>query len=235
MKLKFLGTRGYIEEKSRKHSMYSSLLVNGRVLFDWGKTWKGKLSKIKPKVIFITHAHPDHAGGLTSDIQLPVYASGECFRQLKKLGLADLREIKPNRAITREGMKIMPYKVTHSLLAPAVGYRVSDGKITFAYNPDIVSIEKKNKVLKGVDLYIGDGATLKRPLIRRKGDKIFGHAAASTQVNWCRAFGIKKAIFTHFGKGLVEMNERSLKRRLREFGGKEVEVITAYDGMEIEV
>jgi len=234
MRLKFLGTRGYIEEKNKWHSKHSSLLVNGRVLFDWGKTWKGKLNKLKPKVIFITHAHPDHAGGLTSDIKLPVYASGECFRQLKKLSLTNLREIKPGRVVSQEGLKIMPYKVTHSLLAPAVGYRVSDGKAVFVYNPDIISIEKKNKILKGVNLYIGDGATLKRSLVRRKGKKIFGHAAISTQVNWCRHFSIKKAIFTHFGKGAVEMNEKSLKRRLREFGEKEVEVVAAYDGMTIE-
>jgi len=235
MKLKFLGTRGYIEEKSKKHLMHSSLLVNRRVLFDWGKTWKGKLNQIKPKVIFITHAHPDHAGGLTSDIRIPVYASGKCFQQLKKLGLADLREIKPGRAIIQEGLRIMAYKVVHSLLAPAVGYRASDGKTTFIYNPDIISIEKKSKVLSGVDVYIGDGSVLKRSLIRRKGNKLFGHAAAFTQVNWCRAFGIKRAIFTHFGKGPVEMNEKDLKRRLREFGGGEVEVIAAYDGMETKI
>ncbi|OGB74510.1 hypothetical protein A2V68_02765 [candidate division Kazan bacterium RBG_13_50_9] len=235
MKLKFLGTRGYIEEKAKQHRMHSSLLVDGKVLFDFGKTWKGKLTQIKPKVIFITHAHPDHAGGLSNDIKVPVYAAGAAFEQLKKFKLPDLRRVRFNQIIKIGRLKVVPYGVVHSILAPAAGYRVNDGKAVFIYNPDIISIRQKNEILKKADLYIGDGATIKRPLVRRRGDKLFGHAAIFTQVNWCKTFGIRRAIFTHFGKEAVETDERSLKKRLREFGGSSVEVSAAYDGMEVRI
>ena len=38
-----------------------------------------------------------------------------------------------------------------------------------------MAIEDPATIFRGVDLYIGDGASLTRPIIRRRGRKRFGH------------------------------------------------------------
>src|SRR5438552_4607359 len=64
MKLTFLGTRGEIDVRTTLHRMHSCLMVTGRILIDCGADWLGKLEALKPQAIVLTHAHPDHAGGL---------------------------------------------------------------------------------------------------------------------------------------------------------------------------
>ena len=66
MKLLFLGTRGEIEARTRRHRMHSSLLVSyrsTRVMIDCGLDWLGKFERLRPSAIVLTHAHPDHALG----------------------------------------------------------------------------------------------------------------------------------------------------------------------------
>ena len=50
----------------------------------------------------------------------------------------------------------------HSILAPAVGYRVSAGHACIFYAPDLIFIHDRAAALKEVQIYIGDGATLTR-------------------------------------------------------------------------
>src|SRR5947207_9638415 len=67
MKLTFLGTRGEIEARTRRHRMHSSLLLSYRrakVMIDCGLDWLGKFERLHPDAIVLTHAHPDHAWGL---------------------------------------------------------------------------------------------------------------------------------------------------------------------------
>ncbi len=58
-------------------------------------------------------------------------------------------------------------------------------------------------MLRGVSIYIGDGATLRRPIIRRKNGALIGHAAIATQLDWCDAAHVHKAIFTHCGSWVM--------------------------------
>src|SRR5207249_11598356 len=70
MKLTFLGTRGEIEARTRRHRMHSSLLVTHRgkkVMIDCGLDWLGKFQRLHLDAIVLTHAHPDHAWGLRSE------------------------------------------------------------------------------------------------------------------------------------------------------------------------
>ena len=67
MKLTFVGTRGEIEARTRHHRMHTSLVVSYRgadVMIDCGLDWLGKLKRVDPNAIVLTHAHPDHAWGL---------------------------------------------------------------------------------------------------------------------------------------------------------------------------
>src|SRR5690606_3412712 len=67
MVLRFLGTRGEIEARTRAHRMHASLEVayRGRsVMIDCGADWRARVWRLAPKAIVLTHAHPDHAAGL---------------------------------------------------------------------------------------------------------------------------------------------------------------------------
>jgi glyoxylase-like metal-dependent hydrolase (beta-lactamase superfamily II) len=76
MKLTFLGTRGEIDARTRRHRMHTSLLVSYRtadVMIDCGFDWLGKLNRVDPRAFVVTHAHPDHAWGLKLGAPCPVY------------------------------------------------------------------------------------------------------------------------------------------------------------------
>jgi len=58
MRITILGSRGNIEAKARRHSKHSGILIDRFLLLDVGE--KAYL-KVRPKYIFITHLHSDHA------------------------------------------------------------------------------------------------------------------------------------------------------------------------------
>ncbi len=67
---------------------------------------------------------------------------------------------------------------------PAVCFKVSRGGFTLVYAPDVLSIPDRENFLKAVDLYIGDGSSLTRDIIRKKDDKLIGHASMLGQLRW---------------------------------------------------
>ncbi len=232
MKLKFLGTKGEIEEKTRKHKYHSSLLLENKgfkLLIDHGLKSK-KLSKIKPNAILITHAHPDHFIWVKKDevYQGKIYVTRDTRRATKFEKNFEI--IKLNKWFKIGPFRILAYRVIHSLIAPAVGLKIKNKK-TIIYNPDII-VMKNKAVLKNVDLYIGDGSSFKSNLIRRKNDKLFGHTRMTTQINWCKKYGIEKVIFTHLGKEALALGNKKLKKELKE---PNVNVMIAYDDMEYKI
>lgn len=234
MILKFLGTKGYVEEKNKKHKRHSSLLITYRkkkLLIDWGLDWYGRLNSINPDWILITHAHPDHAFGLKEGTPKAVYAAWSTYKFLRKFALPNLKKIKKNIPFKLGPFKIMAYSVIHSIKAPAVGFRITAAGKTLAYNPDLIFIKNRRKIFKDLDLYIGDGSSVTRPMVRRKENKLFGHSSIRTQITSCKKFKIRQAIFTHFGKEAIGMGEKKLEKKLDEFGGGELKVAAAYDGM----
>ena len=53
MKLTFIGTRGEIDTRTRRHRMHTSLLVSYRganVMIDCGLDWLGKLKRVDPSL-----------------------------------------------------------------------------------------------------------------------------------------------------------------------------------------
>ena len=69
MILKFLGTRGYVDEKSNTHKNRSSLLLitnRSRILIDFGDEYEPDLlEQIKPDAIVITHCYDAETEALT--------------------------------------------------------------------------------------------------------------------------------------------------------------------------
>lgn len=237
MKLTFLGTRGFIDPSTRRHRHHTSLLVEYRgraVRIDAGETWLGKLDG-KAGALVLTHAHPDHAGGLKEGSPVPVHAPKRTWDSFPDFPIGDRHTLPPRRWTDIEGIQFKPFPVEHSLKAPAVGYRIRAGRLGVFYCPDVVYIEDRAEAMGGADLYIGDGATLTGDnFIRKRGDRLIGHTPFRTQLTWCAKEGVPRAVVTHCGSQIVEGDERGLNATLRELADERgVRAEIAHDGMEL--
>lgn len=239
MKLTFLGTRGEIEKRTRRHRMHTSLMASYRsanVMIDCGLDWLGKFERLHPSAIVLTHAHPDHAWGLKHGASCPVYAPEETWRELRYYPIKDRRLIKERMPTKICGITFEAFPVEHSILSPAVGYRISAGRGRIFYAPDLIFIHDRQDALKGVQVYIGDGATVTRTFIRRRGKRLIGHSPVRTQLTWCEKEGVSQAIITHCGSEIVTGDERELSAKVRAMAAERgVKVRIAYDGMKLEL
>ena len=237
MKLGFLGTRGEIEARAARHRRHSSLLVayrGGRVIVDWGDDWRGEGGRLRSAAIVLTHAHPDHAGGLRDGAPCPVYATAVALEALRRYPIERRRVVKPHRPFRLRGIRFEPFPVEHSVRAPAVGYRIEAGRKTIFYAPDLVEIVDEREALAGLDLYVGDGAAVTRSIVRRREGKLIGHASIRAQLDWCGAAEVPRAVFTHCGSEVVKGDARAVAGRVRALGRERgVRAEIAHDGLEI--
>jgi hypothetical protein len=99
-----------------------------------------------------------------------------------------------------------------------------------------VFIHERSAALKNVQIYIGDGATVTRSFIRRRGKTLIGHSPVRTQLTWCQKEGVPLAVITHCGSEIVTGDELQLLANLRAMAAdRGVEVSMAYDGMKLEL
>src|SRR5947208_13544386 len=203
-------------------------------MVDCGLNWLVKFERLDPDAIVLTHAHPDHAWGLRNGAPCPVYAPQETWRTLPNYKIDDRHVIK-NRTPTKIcGIIFEAFPVEHSILAPAVGYRVVAGHARVFYGPDLLFIHDRAAALKDVQVYIGDGATFTRSFVRKRGNALIGHAAISAQLGWCAKESVPRVIITHCGSEIVNGDERKLFVKLRAMAAERgVEAAIAYDGMEL--
>jgi phosphoribosyl 1,2-cyclic phosphodiesterase len=204
---------------------------NARIMIDCGKDWLGKLQSIAPTAIVLTHAHPDHAWGLAKGAPCPVYATAETLDLLSRFPIRNRCAIPMQRPVTIGGVRLKVYPVQHSIRAPAVGYRVSIGKSSFFYVPDVAWLPDAAKALHGIDFYIGDGATIQRSMVRKRASALIGHAPIVAQLGWCKQAGVVRAVFTHCGSQIVGGDARRINALIRRLGGQfGVEATLAGDG-----
>jgi phosphoribosyl 1,2-cyclic phosphodiesterase len=240
MKLTFLGTRGEIDIRTPLHRMHSSLMITdgrGRVMIDCGLDWLDAVWDLAPRPhgIVLTHAHPDHAWGLHSGSPCPVYATRRTWQGLTGFEIADRHVVRQRQPFTIKGITLEAFAVEHSIRAPAVGYRVTAGRACIFYVPDVVWIRDRNAALSGARVYIGDGASISQPLIRRRGRRLIGHAPVSAQLAWCHKAGIGHAIITHCGSRIVSAHSRAAAT-LHALGNERgVAAQIARDGMTVRV
>src|SRR6516165_8514878 len=107
IELTFLGTRGEIKIRSRRHQRHSSMLVHyshTRVMIDCGADWLGRLRAIAPTEIVLTHAHPDHASGLAEGAPCPVYATKQTLDLLRRYPIRDRHRLLPRKSVTIGGV-----------------------------------------------------------------------------------------------------------------------------------
>ncbi|MBZ5659721.1 MAG: MBL fold metallo-hydrolase [Acidobacteriia bacterium] len=234
MKLTFLGTRGEIEARTALHRMHSCLMVNERILVDCGADWLGKLKTLCPQAIILTHAHLDHAGGLKRGAPCPVYATSKTWDGLKRYPIRDQETIVLRQPVRIGDIKFEAFSVEHSLIAPAVGYRITAGGVAVFYVPDLVSIHERHEALSGIQLYIGDGTSIIRPILRRRAEVLIGHASVRNQLDWCRDERVSHAVITHCGSQIVKADARTATNRVQTLGReRSVQVAIAHDGLKL--
>lgn len=223
--------------RSHGHMRHSALLVaNGRraVMLDCGADWLGELERLRPGAVVLTRAHPDHAAGLKEGAPCPVYATAETWSALARRPIDERMEVVPCEPFEIGALRLVAFPVEHSLRAPAVGYRVAHGCSSFVYLPDVARIADPRATLAGIDLYVGDGASITRPILRRRDGVLIGHASIRTQLDWCAEGGVREALFTHCGSQIVKGDEQAIAKRVHDLGrAVGVRAGVASDGLEV--
>jgi len=223
--------------RSRLHLRHSALLLeygDDRLMIDCGGDWLRHVNSISPSAIVLTHAHPDHAHGLRKGVSCPVYATAQTWDLIERYPIADRHRIRIGRSLRVGAIALEAFAVEHSVRAPAVGFRLTVGKASLFYVPDVVFIRNRRRALNGIELYIGDGARLDRPLLRRRDHHSIGHAPIREQLDWCREASIPRAVFTHCGSEIVRADLRLVNAHVRRLG-RERGVVAgiASDGMKL--
>jgi phosphoribosyl 1,2-cyclic phosphodiesterase len=215
----FLGTRGEIDLRSRRHRRHSALMIQrgaARVMIDCGADWLDVLDSLSPTAIVLTHAHPDHAGGLARGAPCPVYATSATLVLVRRFPIQNPRTLAARTRINE--LRFETFPVEHSVRAPAVGFRIAAHTHYLFYAPDVAAIRDRRAALKGVDLYVGDGASIRRPIIRHRGNALIGHASIIEQLGWCNEAGVRQAVFTHCGSPIVGGDAREVGTLVRRLG-----------------
>jgi phosphoribosyl 1,2-cyclic phosphodiesterase len=239
VRLLFLGTRGEIEARTVAHGRHSALLVSdgrGGVMVDCGADWLGELDRLRPEAVVLTHAHPDHAAGLRNGAPRPVHATAETWRALTRYPVDRAAVVVPGRSFDVAGISFEAFAVEHSLRAPAVGYRVGRGPAAFVYLPDVARLARPRAALAEICLYVGDGASPTRPILRGREGVLIGHASIRQQLEWCAEAGVPEAVFTHCGSQIVRGDLAAVSARVAELGrAAGVRAGLAFDGLELNI
>lgn len=238
MKIEFLGTRGYIDAQTRRHKRHSSTKISyydHAVIIDCGKDWLDKVHDWNAEAIIVTHAHPDHAFGLKEGAPCPVFATDASWENIENFAIKRRERMPQRRPIEIAGMTFEAFPVLHSTRAPTVGYRIAAGRVEIFYVPDVAWIEDREAALSDIRVYIGDGATVTRSMVRKPGEVIIGHVPIQTQLTWCQKLDVPRAIFTHLGSEIVEGDDQKIEAKISDLAKErdvdQVEI--ARDGMEV--
>ena len=163
-----------------------------------------------------------------------MYAPHKTWQELQHYPIKDRHVIGERTPTKICGITFEAFPVEHSILSPAVGYRVSSGRARIFYAPDLVFIHERKATLDDVQLYIGDGATVTRSFIRKRGRALIGHSPVRTQLTWCQKEGVPRAIITHCGSEIVAGDEGGIVAKLNAMASeRDIDVRIAYDGLKV--
>jgi phosphoribosyl 1,2-cyclic phosphodiesterase len=153
---------------------------------------------------------------------------------LRRLSIRHTRTIAARAPWEIDGLRFEAFPVEHSTRAPAVGYRIAARRRCLFYVPDVAAIRDRHTALEGVHLYVGDGASIRRPIVRHRGQVLIGHASIVEQLGWCMQAGIRRAVFTHCGSQVVRSDARQVGALMRRLGKEHgIDARLGYDGLRV--
>jgi len=155
-----IGSRAHTDAKRPQHMKNTCLLIvsdNYPIVIDMGEGVKKAdvTSVYQPKAILLTHAHEDHVGPGIDDLNVDTYATAITWDIIgDKLSLPDDKRhtIKSGETFELGPYKITPWKVVHSIRAPAVGYLIDDGKFRVFVSPDFLDLYNIGHKLGQIDV-----------------------------------------------------------------------------------
>jgi hypothetical protein len=190
------------------------------------------ISRVSPTAILFTHAHADHGGGVAHGTSCPVYTPARTWRSLPAWPISERRVMPLHKSLPSPASALRRYQSNTPF--PAVGYRVSANPVRFCYVPDVVRLRNGRRALRGVDLYVGDGASITRPIIRRRGRAVIAHSSIRAQLDWRKTEQTAVAYFTHCGSEIVTAHARTIHRAVRRLGAeRSVDARVARDGLRL--
>jgi ribonuclease BN (tRNA processing enzyme) len=231
MKIKILGTRGEIEESCPYHSKHSGILIDGKLLLDLGEK---DFLRYRPKWIFLTHLHPDHAYFVRSKEAPPreflIYAP-EVLKRRSSIQIF-------KRAVRLGGYTIIPIPTHHSKLVKSQAYLIKKGKRSILYTGDLVWINKQyHHLFDQVDLVITEASFLRKGGMVRKDAStglLVGHNGIPNLIDLFKKY-TKTILFTHFGSWFYQ-DTKTAKMKLRGLCKENgTRAIVGYDGLEIDL
>ena len=243
MKLHILGCGDAFGSGGRNQSAYLIEADNRPLLLDCGSTTLLALKRagIDPRlldVVFISHLHGDHFGGLPflfieflyrTPREKPLHIAGppqteEKVRQLFHLmyGGSPARELppvrfhilEPGRPTTVEGCRVLPFRVPHQRQEISLGLKIQLAGKQILYSGDSAWCELFVEHARGVDLFLCECSFYDQGT----GD----HVRYVELLKALPRLECKKLVLAHLG-------EEMLARR------KELAVAVAEDGMVIEI
>lgn len=228
MKIKILGTRGKVKPSAPRHSKYSGILIDDKIMIDIGEQ---AYLEYNPEAIVFTHFHPDHAFFVFHN---------ETFSPKILLFGPEKQKLVPNLKVISTSFKVNDYKfnpvpVIHALHLKSLAYLIEKGKKRIFITGDVAWIEKANlKDLPIVDLVITEASFIKKGgMIRRKEDHIFGHTGVPDLVRLLGPHTTRIA-FCHYG-GWYFRDIKEGNKKIKAQQTDTLKLIPTYDGMEIEV
>ncbi len=229
MRITILGTRGNVESSAHRHARHSGVLVDGEVLLDLGES---AYLEHRPRAIFVTHLHPDHAVFMERDLKLPPHVELYVPEATKKLPAAHVMA----RSVELAPYRVVPVPTIHSERVRSFGYIVQKDRKSFFYSSDMLAIEPRHlRRLRGMQLVITEGSYMRRGgLIRinHESGARYGHAGIPDLVALFQPFATR-IVITHFGSWFYKDVAASVRKI--ESLSHAVSVLAAHDGMTVEV
>lgn len=228
MQVRILGTRGKIPQSAPKHSNYSGILIDQKILVDVGES---QYMDHNPEAILFTHYHPDHAFFVFDqqefDPDLPVFGP-------------EKHELIPRVQVRSETYQLGPYTVTpfpviHALHLRSLGYLIEKGTKKLIITGDVAWVEKNTlQHLPRVGLIITEASFIRKGgMIRRKDDHIFGHTGIPDLVRILGPLSSQIA-FVHYGSWFFK-DIKEARQQLLSFENDDLKIIPTFDGMTLEL
>ncbi len=229
MRIKVLGTKGEIDASAPEHRYHSGVLVDDTLLFDLGEE---EFLDYRPKAVFITHFHPDHAFFVTrpSPFDARIYAPEASSRVPDSKIVSDPIEI--------DGYLVTPVPTHHSKKVKSTAYLTQKDGQKLLYTGDMIWINKEfHHLLIDSTLVVTDGSYLRKGGMIRKDKEtgaLYGHAGIPNLIDFFRPF-TKNILFVHFGNWFFRDIEASVDRLVALGSEHDVNVRVGYDGMELDL